>query len=62
MIFEVELGGRTRTIAIDKSDRAGRFRVTVDGTPHILDVVRTGEFGLSVLGLPLSPGGHDGDG
>jgi len=58
MIFEVELGGRTRTIAVEKGDRAGRFRVTIDGTSHVLDAVRTGEFGLSVLGLPVSPGGN----
>jgi biotin carboxyl carrier protein len=56
MIFEVELGGRTRRVAIDRADRPGRFRVTVDGEVHLLDVVRTGEFGLSVLGRPVSPG------
>jgi biotin carboxyl carrier protein len=49
MTFEVELGGRTRTIAVARGDQPGRFRVTVDGEPHLLDVSRTGEFGLSVL-------------
>lgn len=49
MTLEVELGGRVRTVSVEQGDRAGRWRVTVDGAPHILDVARVGEFGLSVL-------------
>jgi biotin carboxyl carrier protein len=49
MRFEVEFGGRTRAIAIERTDRPGRFRVSVDGVPHVLDVARTSDFVLSVL-------------
>jgi biotin carboxyl carrier protein len=49
MIFEVEAGGRTRTVSVERTDRAGRFRITVDGHPHVVDAVRTGEFAFSVL-------------
>jgi biotin carboxyl carrier protein len=67
MTFEVEVAGRTRTIAVERTDRPGRFRVTVDGEPQVIDVTRTGDFVLSVLtggapqsdqpaGVPLLPG------
>jgi biotin carboxyl carrier protein len=49
MTFDVEIAGRTRTVSIERLDRAGRFRVTLDGVPHDLDVARTGDFGLSML-------------
>jgi biotin carboxyl carrier protein len=49
MTFEVEIAGRTRTVVIERADRAGRFRVTLDGVSHILDVAREGQYGLSLL-------------
>jgi biotin carboxyl carrier protein len=49
MTFEVEVGGRTFTVAVERTDRAGRFRVTLDGAPRVIDVSRTGDFGLSLL-------------
>jgi biotin carboxyl carrier protein len=49
MTVDVEIAGRTRTVSIDRLDRAGRFRVTLDGVPYLLDVARTGDFGLSML-------------
>jgi biotin carboxyl carrier protein len=53
MTFEVELNGRARTVSVERTDRGGRFRVTVDGERHLLDVARAGEFGLAVLaGVP----------
>jgi biotin carboxyl carrier protein len=56
MTFEVEVAGRTRTIAVERTDRSGRFRVIVDGQPHLLDITRTGDFVLSVLAsVPFSP-------
>ena len=56
MTFEVEVGGRTRTIVVERTDRSGRFRVIVDGQPHVIDVTRTGDFVLSVLkSVPLCP-------
>jgi biotin carboxyl carrier protein len=59
MRFEVEFAGLTRIIAVERTDRPGRFRVTVDGIPHVLDVTRTSDFVLSVLTsaatVPFSP-------
>ena len=58
MTFEVEAGGRTFTVAVERTDRPGRFRVTLDGVPRLLDVSRTGDFGLSLLDMgtvPFSP-------
>jgi biotin carboxyl carrier protein len=49
MTFEVEVGGRLRTVSIERTDAAARYRVTVDGTPHVVDAVRVGEYGLSLL-------------
>jgi biotin carboxyl carrier protein len=49
MIVEVELGGRLRSVAVEQGDRPGRWRVTLDGELHILDVARVGDFGLSIL-------------
>ena len=49
MTFEVEVGGRTRTVTIELADRPGCFRVTVDRQPHLVDATRTSEFGLSLL-------------
>ena len=48
MTFEIEIAGRTRTVSVARADR-GRYRVTVDGTAHLVDAVRTGEFALSIL-------------
>jgi biotin carboxyl carrier protein len=48
MTFEIEINDRSRTISVER--RAdGRFRVIVDGRPHEVDAVRSGEFGLSLL-------------
>jgi predicted deacylase len=49
MTFEVEVGGRTFTVAVERTDRPGQFRVTLDGAPCLVDVSRTGDFGLSLL-------------
>jgi biotin carboxyl carrier protein len=51
MTFKVDVAGRTFTVAVERTDRAGRFRVTLDGAPRLLDVSRTGEFGLSLLDM-----------
>ena len=48
MTFDVEVGGRSRAVSVDRLD-TGRFRVTVDGRTHVVDAARTGEFGLSLL-------------
>lgn len=49
MTFEIDVEGRTRTISVERIGRAGRYRVAVDGHPHVVDAVRIGEFGLSLL-------------
>jgi len=62
MTFEVEVGGRTFTVAVERTDRAGRFRVELDGVPRLIDVSRTGDFGLSllVMGTVPLPGSEQG--
>jgi len=49
MTFEIEVGGRTRTVTVESTDRPGRLRVGIDGRFHLVDAVRLGEFGLSLL-------------
>jgi acetyl/propionyl-CoA carboxylase alpha subunit len=49
MTFEVEVGGRTVSVAVERTDRAGRFRITLNGAARLVDVSPTGEFGLSLL-------------
>jgi biotin carboxyl carrier protein len=51
MTFEVEVGGRTFTVAVERTDRPGRFRIMLDGAPRLVDASRTGDFGLSLLDL-----------
>ena len=48
MTFEIEIGGRTRTVAVEKA-AGGTYRVAVDGRSRELDAARTGAFGLSLL-------------
>jgi biotin carboxyl carrier protein len=49
MTFEVDVAGRTFTVAVERTDGPGRFRVTLDGVLRLVDVSRTGDFGLSLL-------------
>ena len=49
MTFEVEVGGRTRRIAVERTDQPGRLRVTIDGEAELVDVARTPDFGLSLI-------------
>ena len=46
--FEIELDGKTRKVSIESSG-PDRYRVTVDGQPHVVQAVRAGEFGLSLI-------------
>jgi biotin carboxyl carrier protein len=48
MTFEIDIGGRTRTVAIEKA-ASGTYRVAVDGRSHELDAARVGVYGLSLL-------------
>lgn len=52
MIFEIEIGGRARTVLVEGLDGAGttggRYRVVIDGTACEVDC-RTTDLGLSLL-------------
>jgi len=48
MTFEIDVNGRTRTVAIEKTGD-GHFRVLLDGSPHLVDATRVGTHGLSLL-------------
>jgi biotin carboxyl carrier protein len=64
MTFEVEVAGRRRTVSIARTDHPGRFRILVDGEPHLVDAEKRGDFGLSLLrgtvtvSVPLSGRGR----
>ena len=55
MTFEVEVGGRTFTVAVERTDRPGRLRVSLDGVSRLIDVSRTSDFGLSLLEMGTVP-------
>jgi biotin carboxyl carrier protein len=46
--FEIDIDGKTRVVSIE-STGADRYRVTVDGRAHVVQAIRAGEFGLSLL-------------
>jgi acetyl/propionyl-CoA carboxylase alpha subunit len=56
--FEIELNGRTRRVAVERS-APGRYRVTLDDTSHDVDASRAGEYGLSLLLGPDRGTSHD---
>jgi len=50
LTFEVELNGRIHAVSIEKAGAAaGRFRVSVDAHETIVDALRVGEFGISLV-------------
>jgi acetyl/propionyl-CoA carboxylase alpha subunit len=48
MTFEIDVNGRTRTVAVEKAG-PGKYRVSLDGEPHLVDAARVGVYGLSLL-------------
>ena len=48
MTFEIDINGRTRTVAIEKTTE-GHFRVLLDGEVRLVDAARVGVYGLSLL-------------
>lgn len=48
MIFEIDINGRTRRVAVERTT-AGRYRVAVDGVTHDVNAERVGPYGLSLL-------------
>ncbi len=71
MMFEVDIAGRTRTVSVERAGGAsGRYRVIVDGTEYLVDAVRIGDHGLSLMGqvpgtfsrdVQVTPAGRGGD-
>jgi acetyl/propionyl-CoA carboxylase alpha subunit len=50
MTFEIEINGRLRTVAVERAPAgSSRFRVTVDGTPQLVDAVRIEDDTLSII-------------
>jgi biotin carboxyl carrier protein len=56
LTFEIEAGGRTRIVEIER--RAAGYRVTVDGREHIVDVAKAGAAWSMLIG-PTGAGRHD---
>jgi biotin carboxyl carrier protein len=48
MTFEVEVNGRSRSVAVERVG-AGRYRVTIEGRTHHVAAARTGEYGVMLL-------------
>ncbi len=48
MTFEIDINGRTRTVAIEKTSER-HYRVVLDGEVHTVDAARVGVYGLSLL-------------
>lgn len=62
MTFEVDVAGRSRSVSVERVRDGANYRVTVDGCVHLVDAVRVGEFGLSLLLDPPTSdakAGHD---
>jgi biotin carboxyl carrier protein len=47
--FDLEVGGRTRTVAIETGEAPGRFRVTLDGVPREIDAVSADAHTWSII-------------
>src|SRR5688500_19373950 len=48
MTFEIDVNGRTRAVASEKTSE-GHYRVLLDGQPRVIDAARVGVYGLSLL-------------
>jgi hypothetical protein len=55
MTFDIEIGGRSRSVAIERTGTAFRYRVVVDGRTHIVDARRAGDFGLLLAAATFPP-------
>ena len=49
MTFEIEVNGRTRSVAIERAGTDGRLRITVDGDATVVEAERIGVYGVSLL-------------
>ena len=55
MTFEIEMGGRSRSVVIERAGSASRFRVVVDGRVHVVEARRAGDFGLLLTADTFAP-------
>jgi biotin carboxyl carrier protein len=44
--FEIEIAGRSRSVSVERTGIASRYRVKVDGRIHVIDARRSGDHGL----------------
>jgi biotin carboxyl carrier protein len=50
MTFDIEVGGRVRRVSVERAATAGgAYRVLVDGRTYLVDAVRVGQYGLSLI-------------
>jgi biotin carboxyl carrier protein len=49
MTFEIDINGRSRTVAVDRQGETTRFRVTVDGQTMLVDAVQVESDTLSLI-------------
>jgi propionyl-CoA carboxylase alpha chain len=49
MLFEIDVNGRTRSVAVDRVGDSSQFRVTFDGRVRLVDAVRVESDTLSIL-------------
>ena len=55
MTFEVEIGGRSRSVTIERTGTPSRYRVLVDGRTHYVYARRTGDYSLLLAAATLPP-------
>ena len=48
MTFDIEIAGHSRVVTVEPVEGT-RFRVTLDGRPHVVDAVRAGDLALSLI-------------
>lgn len=55
MTFEIEIGGRMRSVSIARAGKPDTYRIAVNGRPHDVQALRTSEYGLLVAASTFPP-------
>jgi biotin carboxyl carrier protein len=55
MTFEIEVGGRPRSVSVERTGREGRYRVTIDGRLFDVDARRAGTHTLLLTSGTFPP-------
>jgi len=55
MTFEIEIGSRNRSVTVQRTGSAARYRVMVDGRTHVVDARRSGDFALLLAAATFPP-------